>query len=120
MNDNIGAKFDRAQKNRSRHGIVDDKWHALQMSYLRQRLDVANIAGRISNAFAEHRSCVGVHQACDVVWLIGRGKSDLYPQTREKMGEQGMSCAVELRNGYDILTRPDQVQHGIVQRCLTG
>ena len=102
MHDDVGAVIDRAEQDRRRHRVVDDQRDAVPCADLRQRLDVADIAGRIADAFAEHRAGVLVDQAFDVVGLIGRGEPRRDAEARQQVGEQRVGRAVELRHRHDV------------------
>src|ERR1700678_1899035 len=58
VQDNIGSIFDRPQEDGRCDRIVDEQWHPVGMSYLRQLLDVADISGRVANTLAVDRPCL--------------------------------------------------------------
>jgi hypothetical protein len=62
VDDDIGAVFDRTQQDRCRHRIVDHQRHAVPCRDLRQRRNIADVAGRIADALAEYRTRVVVDQ----------------------------------------------------------
>ena len=70
---------------------------------LGHRLDVADVAGRIADAFAKHRAGVVVDQLLDVGGLVdSRRSAPSTPWLRQHMREQRMGGAVELRHGDDV------------------
>ena len=75
MHDDVGAVVDRPQQDRRRHGVVDDQRHAMTMRDRGQRLDVADIAGRIADALAEDRARVVVDQLLDRIGAVALGKA---------------------------------------------
>ena len=116
----VGAMVDRAQQDRSRHRVVDDERNAVTRGDRRQRLDVADIARRIADAFAEHGARVLIDQLLDRLGGIGAGETHLDPLARQNMGEQRVRGAVELRHGDDVAAHRREVEHGVVQRRLPG
>ena len=120
MHDDVGAVFDRAQQDRRRHRVVDDQRNAVPRADLRQRFDVANIARRIADAFAEDGAGVAVDQLFDCLGLVGLGESHLDALARQQVGEQRIGGAVELRHRDDIAAHAGDIEHRIVQRRLPG
>ena len=70
----VGAVFDWPQHDRGRHRVVDDERHAVPLGDRRQRLDVADVAGRIADALAENAAGVVVDQLLDGVGLVEFGE----------------------------------------------
>ena len=62
-----------------------------------ERFDVADIAGRIADALAEHRAGVVVDQRRDGLGAVARGEARLDALAAQDMGEQRVGRAVELR-----------------------
>jgi hypothetical protein len=56
----VGPVLDRAKQNGCRHRIIDDQRHAMPVGDGSQGFDVADVAGRVTNPFAEHSTCVAV------------------------------------------------------------
>jgi hypothetical protein len=75
MHDDVGAVVDRLEQDRRRHRVVDDERHAVTVRDLRQRLDVADVAGRIADGLAEHRAGVLVDQLLDRIGLVAVGEA---------------------------------------------
>ena len=75
MHDDVGAVIDRTQQDRRRHRIVDDERHAVTFGDRGQRLDVADIAGRIADAFAEDGARLVVDQLLDRLGAVGIRRS---------------------------------------------
>ena len=65
MHDDVGAIFDRPQQDRRSDGVVDDQRHAMLCATRASAFDVADIPGRIANAFAEHGARIVVDQLLD-------------------------------------------------------
>mgnify|MGYP003693655007 CR=1 FL=1 len=65
MHHDVGAVVDRPQQNRRGDGVVDDQRHAVPVRHASQRLDVADVAGGIADAFAEDRPRPIVDQLLD-------------------------------------------------------
>ena len=55
----IGAVLDRPQQHRRGHGVIHHKRDAVPVRHPRQRLDIADVAGRIADAFAEDGARLG-------------------------------------------------------------
>jgi hypothetical protein len=85
-----------------------------------QRADVADVAGRIADAFTEHGARLFVDQLLDCRGGIGSGKAHLDPLARQNVGEQRVRGAVELRHGDNVGAHRREIEHGIVQRRLSG
>ena len=98
MNGDIGAVVERLQQDRRGDRVVDDERDTMTMCDLRQRLDIANIAGGIADRLRKHRPGVVVDQPFDGVCLVATSKAGGNTLTRQDMTEQGMRGAVELRH----------------------
>ena len=120
MHDDVGAVVDRPQQDRRRHRVVDDQRHAVPVRDLGQRFDVADVAGRIADAFAEHGAVLS-----SISFSIASARSDSANRTvtalaRQHMGEQRVRRAVELRHRDDVAAQSSEVEDRIVQRGLAG
>ena len=106
VDDDVGAVLDRPQQDGRRDRVVDDQRYAVPCGDRGQRLDVADIAGRIADALAEDRAGVVVDQAARSPRRpIALGEADVDALARQKMGEQRVRRAVELRHGDDVAAR---------------
>ena len=65
MHHDVGAVLDRPQQDRRRDRVVDDQRHAVPVRDVGERLDVADVAGRIADALAEQRAGLVVDQLLD-------------------------------------------------------
>ena len=72
----IGAVLDRAQQHRRGHGVIHHEWDAVPVRHLRQRLDIADVAGRIAYALAVDGARLGVDERS-----IASGRSDSAKRT---------------------------------------
>ena len=81
VHDDVGTVIDRAQQDGRCDGVIDDQWNALPVRDLRQRLDVADVPGRIPDALAEHRTRILDRSAFRCRCRLDResAKSDLMP-----------------------------------------
>ena len=120
MNGDIGAVIERLQQDRGRDRIVDDQRHAMTVRDLRQRFDVADIAGGIADGLGEHRLGVFVDQPLDRVGLVAVGKAGGDALARQDVREQGVRGAVELRDRDDVAAGVGEVDEGEMQRRLSG
>ena len=118
MHHDIGAVVDRPQQDRRGNGIVDDERNAVAGADRGQRLDVADIAGRIADALAEDRARFLVDQLFDRAGLIGFGKARGDALAWQDMAEQRVGRAVELRHRDDIAAHLGEVEHRVVERRL--
>ena len=116
----VGPVGDRAQQDGRRNGIVDHEWHAVPMGNLGQGLDIADVAGRIADALAEHGLRLTVDQPLDSLRRIGFGEAGRDPLPRQNMGEQRMSSAVELRHGHDVAAAVRKVGDRVIECRLPG
>ena len=120
MHDDVGAVFDRPQQDRRRDRVVDDQRHAVPVRDVGQRLDVADVAGRIADALAEHRAGLVVDQPLDRGGRVRLGEADVDALPAEDMGEQRVRGAVELRHRDDVAAELGDVEHRVVERRLAG
>ena len=72
------------------------------MRDVRQRLEIADVAGRIADGLAEHRARVLVDQRLDVGGAVRLRESHLDAHARQDVREQRVSRAVELRHRDDV------------------
>ena len=118
MHDDVGAVFDRAQHHRRRHGIVDDQRDAMALADSGKRLDVADIAGGVTDALAIDGARLGVDQLFDRIGLIGFGEPHRNALARENVREQRVGGAVKLRHRNDVAAHLGEIEHRIVERGL--
>jgi hypothetical protein len=120
MHDDVGAVVDRLDEDRRRHRVVDDERNAVAMRHARERLDVADVARRVSDRLAEHRTGVVVDQLLDLVRPVARGEPHPDALARKHMGEQRVGGAVELRYRDDVAAEIGDVEQRIIERGLSG
>ena len=116
----IGAVLDRAQQHRRGHGVIHHEWDAVPVRHLRQRLDIADVAGRIAYALAVDGARLGVDEALDSLRTVGLGKAHRHALPRQNMREQRVRRAVELRRRDDVAAHAGEVEHRVVHRGLAG
>ena len=75
---------------------------AVPMRHLGERLEIADVARRIADAFAEHRLGLVVDQGLDRVGAVGSGEAHGEALLRQDVREQRVGRAVELRDGDDV------------------
>ena len=113
MHDDVRAVVDRPHQDRRGYGVVDDQRHAVPMRHFGQRLDVADVAGRIADALAEHRAGVLVDQGLDIGRPVAGGERPWIP-AREGRGEEAYGwcrrAAAWRRCSADV----GQREHGVV------
>ena len=119
MDDDVRAVLDRAHQDGSGHRIVDDERHGVPMRHVRERLEIADIAGRIAHGLAENRARVLIDQRLDVGGLVRRRESHRDPEARQDMREQRIGRAVELRHGDDIAAHLRHVECRVIKRRLS-
>jgi hypothetical protein len=120
MHRNVGAVVERLQQDRGCHRVVDDQRHAVAVRDLRQRLDIADIAGGIADGLGEHRLGVLVDQPLDRIGLVAVGKASFDTLARQHVTEQRMRGAVELGHGHDVAAIIGGIDERKMQRGLTG
>ena len=118
--DDVGAVFDRPHKDRRRHGIVDNQRQPTRVRNLRERPDVTDVACGISDQFTKNRPRGSVDQRRDVRGAVGRGEARMDPVAPQRMGEQRVRRAVELRRRDDAAAAIGERQKGIGQCGLAG
>ncbi len=120
MNDNVGSMFNGPQQDRGRHRVVDDQRNAMRMRSSRDRPDVADIARGIADTFAKDRARRLVDQGGDILGSIARGEPRLDVGAPQRMGEQRVRRAVELRRRDDASSTIGERQEGGRERGLAG
>ena len=90
------------------------------MRDLRQRFDVADIAGGIADGLGEHRPGVLVDQPLDRIGLVAVGEAPLDALARQDVAEQRVRRAVELRHGNDVAAVIGDIDESEMQRGLAG
>ena len=118
VHDDIGAMLDRPQKDRRRHGIVDDQRQPVRVRDFGERLDVADVAGRIADGFAKDRARGFVDQRRDVRGAVARGEARLDAVAPQRVGEQRVRRAIELRRRDDAAAAIGERQKGVGERGL--
>src|ERR1700722_12321400 len=118
MNDDVRAVIDGAHQHRRRDGVVDYQRHAVAMSHLGERFEVAYIAGRIADGLAKYRAGVIVDQGFEIGGAVGFCETHLYAHLRRDVAEESVSGAVELRHRDDVAAHFRRVQCRVVQRSL--
>ncbi len=120
MHRDVGAVVERFEQDRGRHRIVDDQGHAIAVRDLRERRDVADIAGGIADGLGEHGLGVFVDQPLDRIGLVAVGEAPLDALARQHVAEQGVGRAVELRHGNDVAAVIGDIDESEMQRGLAG
>ncbi len=118
VHDDVGAVRDRLQQDRGRDRIIDDERNAVGMRDIGQRRDVADVAGRVADALAEHRLGVLIDEAGDRVRLVRFRETHLHALARKQVSEQRVRGAVELRHRDDVAAERRDVERRVVQRRL--
>ena len=82
----ISAPYvDRAKKDRCCDGIVDNERHAMLVRHARQFLDIADIARRVPDTFAEDSTRIVIDGLFDGVRMIRLCKARIYALAWKKM-----------------------------------
>ena len=102
VHDDVGAVIDRLEKDGSGHRIVDHQRDAVAVGYFGQRLDVADIAGRISDRLAINSLGIFVDQPVDGIGLVALREAAGGALARQYVRQHRMRRPVELRNRYDV------------------
>ncbi len=120
MHRDIGAVIERLEQDRGSDRIVDDQRHTVTVRDLRQRLDVAHVAGRIADRLGEHGLGVFVDQPLDRIRPVAVGEAGGDALARHDMREQRVCCSVKLRHRDDIAAAIGHVHKGEMQCGLSG
>lgn len=120
MHGDICTVVEGLEQDRRCDGVVDDQRHAMRMCDLRQRLDVADIAGGVADGLGEHSARILVDEFFDRLGLVALGKAASDALARQDVGEQRVRGAVELRHGNDIAAVIGDVDEGEMQCGLAG
>jgi hypothetical protein len=94
--------------------------HAVAVRHGGDRLDVADISGRIADGFAKHRASRLIDQLFDVGGAIARGKPHRHSLPRQEMREQRVGGPVELRHGHDVASELGHVLYSVRERRLAA
>jgi hypothetical protein len=87
---------------------------------LRQRLDVADVAGGIADGLCEHAFAVLVDQPLDCVGRVALGEAPQNALARQDVAEQRVRGAVELRHRDDVAAVIGEIDEGEMQHGLSG
>ena len=90
------------------------------MRHMSERFDVADIAGGISDALAKEGSRIPVNQALDRGGIVALRKLHSDPECGQKVSEQTMSGAVQLRHRNNVVSEAGKVEYRIMQRGLAS
>ena len=85
-----------------------------------ERLDVADVAGGIADRLAEHRARLVVDQRRDVFGAVARREARLDAVAAQRVGEQRVGGAVELRRRDDVAAAVGEREEGVGERRLAG
>ena len=120
VDDDVGAILLGAHHHRRRHGIVDDQRNMMPVRNLGHRLQIADIAGGISDCFAKQRARVLINQVFHVRRPVRCRKANLDALAWQDMGEQCVGRAVKLRHGDNVAADLSDARGGIIKRSLAG
>ncbi len=116
----VGAVIDRPKQDRGRDRVIDDQRHAVGVSDLRERLDVADVARGGADAFAIDGARVVIDQLLDVIGVIRCSEPDGDALARQDVGEQRVRRAVELRHRHEVAAQTADIDRRVVQRGLSA
>ncbi len=114
----VGALIEDPRADRRRHGVVEDQGQAGRVCRLGPRRDVEHVQPRVADRLAEHQPRLLVGQAGDGARVVGVGPADLDAVLRQRVREQVVRAAVELRDGDDVVAGAADVQHRVGDRRL--
>ena len=75
VDNDVGTEFERAKEDRRSNGVIDDQWNAALVRCRRQRLDITDVPGGVSNALAEDCTRLVIDQAGDGRRVVALGKA---------------------------------------------
>ena len=113
MDYNVGAVFDGTQKNRSRHGVIDDERNAVFVGDTGQAFDIGDIAGGVADAFAVDGASFVVDEGFDIFGAVGLAEARGDAALGEDVRKQRIGCAVKLRRGNNVVADLDDVNQRI-------
>src|SRR5579872_5806827 len=120
MDDNVGAIVERLEKDRRGNRVVHDQWDAVAVRHFRKRFDVADIAGRVSDRFAENRLGIFVNQPLDRTRAVAFRQPAGDPLSWQDMRKHCVGRSVELRDRDNIATCVSKIDEREVQCGLTA
>ena len=118
VDDDVRAVVDGPHQHRRRDGVVDDQWHAVAMRDGGERLEIAHIAGRITDGLAKNCAGIVVDQGLDIGRAVRLRETHLHSHPRQDVREEGVSRAVQLRHRHDVAPHFGGVQRRVIQRRL--
>ena len=102
VHDDVRAVLDQTRSDIEVATVLSHQRNVMRMGDIRQHLDIADVAGRVSDAFAKNRAGVGVDRAGDILRPLALGEADPDPLSWKDMRQQGVRRAVQLRRGYNV------------------
>src|ERR1700722_465273 len=120
MNNNVSAIFDRPQQDGRGDGIVHDERNPVFMGHASQAFDVADVAGGITHAFAEDSPRLLINQLRYCLRAIVLCEANRNSLAGQKVCEERVGGAIELRSRDDVTSQLGYVLYSIVDGRLTA
>src|SRR5690606_10120381 len=103
MHDDVSAVFKGAAQGGRRDGVVDDKRNTVAMCGVCQSLNIYDITGRITDGLAENSLGIVIDKCFEGCDIVVRCKLYGDALTRESVGEQIVSAAVQLADRNNVV-----------------
>ena len=121
MHDEGGAVLDGARQVAARpERVVHDERHTHGVGGSAPGVEVNHVQRRVAQRLHEHRAGVFVGQLGDRLGVVALGEAHLDAELRQRVGEQVVGTAVELRLGDDVVAGAAHVEHRVGHGRLAG
>ncbi len=86
----------------------------------RERSDICDVSGRVTDALAEYRPRIAINYLFDVAGLVAFSKAGFDPELGQKMGKHRMRRPIKLGHGDEVPPWLREIGNGVVKRRLPG
>ena len=116
VNHDISSVFDRADQVGSSESIVNDKGQSVAVGDLRDRVDIRDVAVRVSQCLQIDSPGVFLNSVFNLFQIVGIHKGRRDPELGQSVGEQVEAAAVNSLLSYDMSPVRRQRLNGICDR----
>ena len=116
----VGAVLKRTAQDGSGHRVVHDERHAHGVRGVGPGTKVNHVQRRVAERLHEHRAGVLVGQFGDRLGVVALGEAHFDAELRQRVGEQVVGTAVQLRLGDDVVAGAAHVEYRVGNCSLTG
>lgn len=113
VDDDVGSVLKRVGQVRSRAGGIDDEGEAVCFGDFTDGVEVGDFEGGVGDCFAEEGARFVVDSVRELLGVLGIDKADFDAEGGEDVFELGISAAVEVLGGDDVIAGLGEVDDGV-------